>query len=361
MAGQVGGVFRERISTFLQARHDEAALDPARHGDVLNMLRLQYVTDPREQDRLPDQRRRHYEAGVGIVFDGRTLRGVERIYKRTLLVLPTLVCAAHCRWCLRGQYAIETMTAEDIDLAARYCGEAPEAAGVDEVLVSGGDPFMDIARLERVFEAFGRLAPRVKVLRLATRVPLQDPARVDERLLTLLRAHPGAEIALHVNHASELFPDVREAIARLTGTGVRLYNQAVLLRHLNDEVPVLEELFDALRDLRIETHYIFHCVPIYGMAHHRTSLDRSLDLVRRVTSGGRISGRAKPLLTLLTDVGKVTPYDGTILERRGHRVLLQTGYSYAERRAFNPSWTLPESAEVGDDGLLRVWYADAVE
>src|SRR4029079_14752193 len=146
----------------------------------------------------------------------------------------------HCRWCLRGQYAIETMTAEDIDLAARYCGEAPEAAGVDEVLVSGGDPFMDIARLEHVFEAFGRLAPRVKVLRLATRVPLQDPARVDERLLTLLRAHPGAEIALHVNHASELFPDVREAIARLTGTGVRLYNQAVLLRHLNDEIPVLE-------------------------------------------------------------------------------------------------------------------------
>jgi len=42
------------------------------------------------------------------------------------------------------------------------------------------------------------------------------------------------------------------------------------------------------------------------MSHHRTSLDCSLDLVRRVTSSGRISGRAKPSLTLLTDVGKVT-------------------------------------------------------
>ena len=361
MAGQVGGIFRERVSTFLQARHDEAALDSARHADVLNVLRLQYLTDGREQDRLPDQRRRHYEAGVGIVFDGRTLHGVERIYKRTLLVLPTLVCAAHCRWCVRGQYPIETMSAEDIELAARYCGEAAEASDVEEVLVSGGDPLMDIARLERVFDAFARLAPRVKVLRLATRVPLQDPARVNERVLALLRAHPRTEIALHVNHATELFPAVREAIDRLAATGVRIYNQTVLLRHLNDEVRVLEELFEALRDLQIEPHYLFHCVPLYGMAHHRTSLDRSLDLVRRVANGGRISGRAKPSLTLLTDVGKVTVYDGTILERRGQRVRLQTGYPHAERRAFNPSWTLPESADVDEAGLLRVWYADAVE
>jgi lysine 2,3-aminomutase len=361
MAGQVDGIFRERISTFLRARHDEAALDPSRHGDLLNVLRLQYFTDPREQDRLPDQRRRHYEAGVGVFFEGKALRGVERLYKRTLLVLPTLVCAAHCRWCVRGQYAIETMSAEDIELAARYCGEAAEAVDVEEVLVSGGDPFMDVARLERVFDAFTRLAPRVKVLRLATRVPLQDPARVDARLLDLLRAHPRAEIALHVNHASELFPEVREAIGRLAGIGVRMYNQTVLLRDLNDQVPVLEEVCNELRGLRIETHYLFHCVPLYGMAHHRTSLDRSLDLARQLVNGGRISGRAKPSLVLLTDVGKVTLYEGTILERRGHRVLLQTAYSYAERRAINPSWTLPESAEVGADGMMRVWYADAVE
>ena len=361
MAGQVDGIFRERISRFLQARRDEAALDPARHADVLNVLRLQYVTDARERERLPDQRRRHYESGVGIVFDGETLRGVERLYKRTLLVLPTLVCAAHCRWCLRGQYAIETMSPEDIERAARYCGEAPEAVDVEEVLVSGGDPLMDVARLERVFDAFTRLAPRVKVLRLATRVPLQDPARIDDGILDLLRAHPRTEIAMHVNHASELFPEVREAIDRMAGTGVRMYNQTVLLRDLNDQVPVLEDLFDTLRELRIETHYLFHCVPLYGMEHHRTRLDRSLDLVRQLANGGRISGRAKPSLTLLTDVGKVTLYEGTILERRGHRVLLQTGYSCAERRAFNPSWTLPESADVGGDGLLRVWYADAGE
>ena len=221
---------------------------------------------------------------------------------------------------------------------------------------------MDVARLERVFGAFERFAPRVKVVRLATRVPLQDPARIDARLLDLLHARRGrVEIGLHVNHAAELFPAVCDAIARIAETGARIYNQTVLLRHLNDEAPVLETLFEALRQHEIEMHYLFHCVPIYGMAHHRTSLDRALDLVRRVSSGGRISGRAKPSLTLLTDVGKVTLYEGTILTRRDGQVLVQTGYDYEERRAFNPSWTLPTSASVDADGLMRVWYADAVE
>lgn len=362
MAGQTGGIFREKLSAFLRTQYAEAARDPERNADVLNSLRLQYLVDEREQQILPHQRRRHFESGVDVRFDGRVVRGVERLYRRTLLLMPTLVCAAHCRWCLRGQYPIENMSLEEIDLAARYCGEAPETATVEEVLVSGGDPLMDLTRLERVFDAFERFAPRVKVLRLASRVPLQDPARVDDRLLNFLRQRHGrAEIGLHVNHASELFPAVRDALERIAGAGVRIYNQTVLLRHLNDEVPALEALLDALRGLRIEMHYLFHCIPLFGMSHHRTALDRSLDLIRRVTSGGRISGRAKPSLTLLTDVGKVTLYEATIVDRRDRQVLLQTAYSHQERRAFNPSWSLPPSASVDADGLLRVWYADAVE
>ena len=158
------------MSTYLQTRHDEAALDPARYGDVLDALRLQYFTDAREQDRLPDERRRHYEAGVGIVFNGRTVRGVERIYTRTLLVLPTLVCAAHCRWCVRGQYPIETMSADDIELAMnlfvvgdevppgieRFIGaSAAELAAADSLTVLRGSGHDMVDELQRRRDAFG--------------------------------------------------------------------------------------------------------------------------------------------------------------------------------------------------------------
>jgi lysine 2,3-aminomutase len=362
MAGQTSGVFREKLSAFLQAQYDAASADPIAQADLLRSLRLQYLVDPREGERRPDQRRRHFESGLTATFEGRPVRGVERLYRRTLLVMPTLACAAHCRWCVRGQYPVETLSLDDIDHVARYCGGARETADVDEVLVTGGDPLVDVARLTRVIAAFGRFAPRVRLLRLATRLPLQDPARVDDRLVALLEAHRGRiEVGLHVNHPVELGAEARAAIARLAGAGATLYNQSVLLRGLNDDAATLVALFDALRGLRVETHYLFHCVPLAGMAHHRTSIARSLDLVRELSSSGRISGRGKPSLTLLTDVGKVTLYDGAIVGRRADDVLVQTGYRLDERLSWNPQWQLPASASVDERGRLRVWYADAVE
>jgi lysine 2,3-aminomutase len=362
MAGQRGGVFVEKLPKYLKLKYEAAERDPLREADVLNVLGRQYLVDPREAEQGSFERRRHYEAEVELLHDGRPVRGIERLYRRTILFIPTLVCAAHCRWCVRGQYPITHLAPDDIERAARYCGESPEAADVEELLVTGGDPLMDPGRLELTLDAFARWAPRIRMIRIASRVPLHDPDRIDAGLLALLAAHSGRiELALHVNHRAELFPEVREAIERLGDAGVRAYNQSVLLRGVNDRIDALEDLCEALRAYRIETHYLFHCVPIRGMAHHRTTVDEGLRLARELTNSGRISGRAKPRFTLLTDVGKVTLLEGTILERRDGRILLQTAYSADERRALNPTWKQPDSAIVGADGRLRVWYQDGAD
>ena len=60
----------------------------------------------------------------------------------------------------------------------------------------------------------------------------------------------------------------------------------------------------------------------------------------------------------MTDVGKITPYAGVILKREGQRVLLQSSYSYEERKRWNPNWQLPESVELDGNGMMRVWYLD---
>lgn len=361
MAGQRGGVFSGKVSKYLQARFDEARQDPGVGAEVVNVFERQYLVDAREDDVAGFERSRHYEAEVEPVHDGRVVRGIERLYRRTVLFIPTLVCAAHCRWCLRGQYPITHVTPEDIELAARYCGESSETADVQELVVTGGDPLMDVRRLELTLQAFMRWAPRIQVIRIASRVPLHDPDRIDSHLLGLLAAHADRiELALHVNHRAELFPEVRSALDRLGETGIRAYNQTVLLRHLNDNIDALEDVCEALRAYRIETHYLFHCVPMKGMAHHRTTVDAGLALARQLNNSGRISGRAKPRFTLLTDVGKVTLYEGTILDRRDGQILLQTEYSAAERFAILPAWKQPESAFVDADGFLRVWYRDAV-
>jgi lysine 2,3-aminomutase len=140
--------------------------------------------------------------------------------------------------------------------------------------------------------------------------------------------------------------------------GVRMYNHIVLLRGVNDTAQELIELVDACRNLWIETHYLFHGVPMKGMAHLRTTLDEGIALITAICNSGVVSGRAKPQFTMMTDIGKITPYAGVILKREGQKVLLQSNYSYADRVRWNPNWRKPESVEIGADGLMRVWYLD---
>ena len=169
------------------------------------------------------------------------------------------------------------------------------------------------------------------------------------------------EVATHINHKGELFPEVREAYAALQEAGARIYDQTVLLRGLNDNLDTLVELFDELRYMDIEAHYLFHCVPIRGMDHHRTSVAEGLELHRRLGASGLTSGRTRPHFTLMTDIGKVPLYEGSIIDRDEHnRILIQTGYRYEERMSWVPGWQLPGNARIDDDGFLQVWYLDAI-
>jgi lysine 2,3-aminomutase len=361
MAGQRQGVFKEKLSTFLRRKYEEAKDRPGRDGDVARMIERQYLYDEREEEVAVVEKRRHYEAEIHRTFQGKPLRGIEKLYRRTVIIEPTTICAAHCRWCLRGRYDILNLSEDELVQVARYCGEAKENRDVREVLITGGDPLMIPDRLEILLNALVQYAPNVDVFRVGTRVPLHDPARVDDRLLDIVARYGSIrrlELGIQVNHCAELFPEVEEAIGKLKRAGVTVYDQSVLLRDLNDSIDVLATLTDRLRYLGVEAHYLFHCVPLRGMHHHRTSVSKGLQLVRQLTSSGYASGRCKPMYTLMTDVGKVTLYEGTILKRERGRLLLQTHYVAADRKAWNPSWSLPDSAYVDEDGYLRVWYLD---
>ena len=65
---------------------------------------------------------RHYQSEVHVHYEGKALRGVERLYRRTILLEPTMVCAAHFRWCLRGQYPQFGLTEDEITNFAKYTG-----------------------------------------------------------------------------------------------------------------------------------------------------------------------------------------------------------------------------------------------
>lgn len=350
--------YSELLSPFLRRKLVEAE----QKGDetAIRVLSRQYVQSDCETAKVEGEGQKHYEAGVGVEFEGTSLSGIERLYERVIVVEPLLQCIAHCRHCLRRYYDPFHMSNEDLSRIARYIGSAPENRGVREILVTGGDPFLVPDRLQHFLDEVSGLASQIRTVRIASRLPVHQPDWVSERILSVLGGRYGfnIEVATQVNHAVELFPETVEAFRRILSVVRIVYNQSVMLAGVNDSLDELIDLCNGLRDGGIENHYIFHCVPIAGVTSLRVPLDRTIELVSQLSACGKVSGRAKPKLCVMTDIGKISLYEGAILERRENRYLLQSTYSYADRMKWNKGWRLPQNAEVDDNGLLRIWYVD---
>jgi lysine 2,3-aminomutase len=366
-SGEVGDEVRydyvrysELLSPFLRRKLTEA--EQVGDETVKRVLGRQFLETEVEKEVFHGESLKHYEAEVDSMFEGVRLKGVERLYEKVIVVEPLLQCAAHCRHCLRRCYEPFHLSREDLSRIARFIGQAPENAALREVLITGGDPFLIPARLSFLLKELASNAPQIRIVRVASRLPVQQPDWVSEELLSALDGqYPfRIEVATQVNHASELFPETVAAYERILRVVRVVYNQSVMLAGINDTLDELVDLCCALREVGIENHYLFHCVPIAGVASQRVSLERMLSLVSQLSSCGRVSGRAKPKLCVMTDIGKITLYEGVILKQDKCRYLLQSDYSLEDRMKWNPGWKLPQNAEVDGHGKLRIWYVDAI-
>ncbi len=356
-----GRQFPEKISPFLRRKCDELCKNYGPEDPRYLGLVRQYVRLPEEEAPAPEENLRHYDAEV-VGRAGEVPRGIERLYLRTVVIELTMACAARCRYCLRQAYEPHTLTEAEITSIAQFCGSAQLRDDVHEVLVTGGDPFLVPQRLSHLIDSLVRYAPSVSIMRIATRLPQQDPARVGNAVFDVFRNRHGIrfEIATQTNHTVEFFPEVRECFSRLMDVVPTVYSQNVLLKGVNDNVDALVELYDTMRSMGIGPHYLFHPVPMRWTHHFRTSVEKALALARHLTSCGLFSGRAKPIFSLMTDVGKIALYEGSILDRdrKRNRILLRSHYRLEDRVKWNASWTLPPSASVDEKGYLQVWYLD---
>jgi lysine 2,3-aminomutase len=356
-------VFAEKISPFLRSKIEELKQRSGEESEEYRALYLQYVKQDIEDKAEAESNRRHWEADLVVEGSGKpALKGMERLYAQSIVIEPTMICAANCRYCLRGNYDVFTQTEEELEEVARYCGAEPQNQDLREVLITGGDPFVVPSRLNHLVESLIRFAPNIRTVRIGSRLFFQAPERIDDNLFEIFRKHRdrvGFEIALQVNHPVELFPESVEKIKLLQGIGARMYSQNVVLKGVNDKATILRRLYRMLRDLEVEPHYLFHCVPMRGMHHLRTSVMRANELVMELVNSGLVSGRGKPMFALMTDIGKITVYEGAVQERsEDGRILLKSFYRYDDRMRFNPSWVLPKTAFVDEEGYLCVWYLD---
>jgi len=359
MAGLTDGMFKSKVSEYLLTLMSDVKRKEGDNSSSYQALLHQYIYSKKEDEDQQETNLKHYEAIVDDSIDGLP-RGIERLYRRQLVIDLTMVCAAHCRYCLRANYDNIQLDKSDLDKIVEYCSKDPF---LKEVLITGGDPLMVQNLLKYLIVGLVNSAPNIKIIRIGTRVPVQDPARIDEDIISFFSNYSEVvrfEVAIQINHPVELQSQVVSVVKALQGAGVRIYSQNVLLKNVNDNIDTLIELYDQLRYLGIEAHYLFHSIPMKGTTHLRTSVQKGLDLIQELTSTGKISGRVKPTFALMTYVGKVVLYDGTILKKdSGGFLHIKTFYTVRERRQWNPTYELPEGqAYVNENDYIVAKYLD---
>lgn len=220
--------------------------------------------------------------------------GIVHRYPDRVLLKLVHVCAVYCRFCFRREMvgpAKETALSKSAMKAALdYIRSHPD---VWEVILTGGDPLMLSPR--KLAEIMAELAAidHVRIIRIHTRVPVADPARVTAETAAALRTDGATTwLALHANHPRELTAAARSACTRIVDAGIPMVSQSVLLRGVNDDAATLEALMRAFVECRIKPYYLHHGDLAPGTAHLRTTLEQGQALMRALR--GRVSGLCQP-------------------------------------------------------------------
>ena len=209
-------------------------------------------------------------------------------YPDRLVFLTSPLCPVYCRYCTRSRLVgmtVNKMTRDDWDAGLDYIKSRSE---VREVIVSGGDPLLlNNSRLEYLLSELRKI-PHIQIIRISTKMPVVLPQRITSPLVTILKKSAPIYINIHVVHPAELSPESDRAVNKLIEGGVILGSQTVLLRGVNDELPVMKELMERLLTKRIRPYALYQCDLTQGLGHFRTSIQTGLDLMaglRRYTSG----------------------------------------------------------------------------
>lgn len=252
----------------------------------------QYAPDPREL--IVDARERDDPIGDTVHSP---VAGIVHRYPDRALLMALSVCAVYCRFCFRretvGQGA-GLLSEEDLGRAFSYIEDHPE---LREIILSGGDPLiLSTRRLGAILTRLDRV-PHLDMLRIHSRVPVAEPSRINEALCdTIAKLNKPLYIVIHVNHAQEITGEVRASLRALRRAGAILLSQSVLLKGVNDDEKVLEDLFRSLLREGVKPYYLHHPDRAKGTGHFRVSLARGREIVKNLR--GRISGLAQPAYML---------------------------------------------------------------
>ncbi len=241
--------------------------------------------------------------------------GLTHRYPDRVLLNVTTFCAVYCRHCMRKRifaHGEHSKSKKEMDVMIDYIRKHEE---VKDVLISGGEPLsIGYEKLQYLLSKL-REIKHIEIIRFGTRLPVLAPQRFfDDKILDILEKYSPIWINTHFNHPREITPYAQEAIDRLLRRGIPVNNQTVLLKGINDKPETMLELFRGLLKIKVRPVYLFHCDPIKGAIHFRTSIEKGLEIMEYLR--GKIAGMGIP--TYAVDLpggkGKVPVFPNYLVE-----------------------------------------------
>jgi lysine 2,3-aminomutase len=250
------------------------------------------------------------------------VKGIVHRYPDRVLFTVTQVCSNYCRYCTRSHSVgkLDKPGRNDYERAFNYIASHRE---VRDVLISGGDPLtLSDEMLDYILSNIRKIE-HVEIIRIGTRVPVVLPQRITDGLISVLRRYHPVFISLHFSHPSEITPECEKACNKLADGGFPLGSQTVLLKGINDSVPVMKELMHRLLKIRVRPYYLYQCDLIPGSGHFRTTVRKGLEIIKGLR--GFTSGYAVP--TFVVDApgggGKIPLLPNYVVEHNSEHIVMR--------------------------------------
>jgi lysine 2,3-aminomutase len=222
------------------------------------------------------------------------VNGLTHRYPDRVLMLTTPNCTMYCRYCTRKRATLTRGGWEGISKDdERMIEYIRSHEQIKDVVVSGGDPLtLPLNKLRYYLENL-KAIEHVDVIRIGTRVPVTLPQRLyDPELLQLLTDTEKVYIQTHFNHPREITPEAARVCKSLLRGGMMINNHSVLLKGVNDNLQTMRKLLRGLLKIKVRPYYLFHCDPVTGAGHFRTSVWKGLEIMEGLR--GHMSGIGIP-------------------------------------------------------------------
>ena len=100
-------------------------------------------------------------------------------------------------------------------------------------------------------------------------------------------------------------------------------NHSVLLKGVNDSLHTMRNLLRGLLKIKVRPYYLFHCDPVTGASHFRTSIWKGLEIIEGLR--GHVSGLAVPTYVVdgLHGAGKIPLMPNYLVSAGDNAVVLR--------------------------------------